>query len=159
MQKVLPSPLYPVVCCFLYPAKAVGKTFSNIPYLHSKTNVKLCPRSLFEPQSLGTDSRQAFLTCKEWQQPFGMNLWHSMSCRVLGLVTLLSDWLEKSCFIHLTKLSVLAGTKQVGLTASSTCSHISTCSKADSVGRREKQQFPFSALLITAENMVGNGIP
>lgn len=156
MQKVLPSPLY-VVCCFLYPAEAVGKTFSNISYLHSKTNVKLCPRSLFELHILGTDSRQAFLTCKEWS--FGMNLWHSMLCCVLVFVPLLSDWLEKSCFIHLTKLSILAGTKQVGLTASSTCSHISTCSRADSVRRREKQQFPFSALLITAENVVGDGIP
>lgn len=90
MQKVWPSPLYPVVCCFLYPAEALGKTFSNIPYLRSKTNVKLCPRSVFEPQSLGTDSRQAFLICKEWQQPFGMNLWHSMPACSLVFVALLT---------------------------------------------------------------------
>lgn len=90
MQKVWPSPLYPVACCFLYPAEALGKTFSNIPYLHSKTNVKLCPRSVFEPQSLGTDSRQAFLICKEWQQPFGMNLWHSMPACSLVFVALLT---------------------------------------------------------------------
>lgn len=116
--------------------RLLGRLFQTL-LTHTVRPMWSCVQGLWTWQ-LRDDSRQAFLTCKEWQQPFGMNLWHSMPCCVLVFVALLSDWLEKSCFIHLTKLSVLAGTKQVGLTASSTCSHISTCSKADSV-RREKQ--------------------
>lgn len=47
---------------FLHTAKAVRWKFSIIPYLHSKTNVKLWTRSRFELQSLGTVSRQVLLS-------------------------------------------------------------------------------------------------
>lgn len=76
--------------------RMLGRLFQTFLTLHSKANVKLCPKFLFKPQSSGTDSRQTFLTCKgmaaaSWNEPLAL---HALLCTHFCCSTFWLAWEE-----------------------------------------------------------------